>query len=259
MCVMRTALSVVLTVLAARAARPEHVDAEILLVDLDVDLLRLGQHRDGRRRGVDAPLRLGLRHALHAMHAGFELQPGEHPLAGDLGDDFLVAAGRRLACRDDGDLPAMGVGIALIHAEEIGREQRGLLAAGSGTDLEDGALLVGQVLGQQLHLKLTFELLDLGIERSDLLLGERRHVGLRCRIVDQMLKTLTLAERRAERVDRGHDGVELGEFPRESYIGLLIGAGGERVLHRLPSGHKPVELLGWNRCHVLTSSRLVAL
>ena len=141
----------------------------------------------------------------------------------------------------------MGVGVALIHAEQIGGEQRGLLAAGPGAHLEDGALLVGGVLGQQLHLQLTLELLDLGIERSDLLLGERRHVGLRGRIVDQVLKTLTLAERRAERVDRRHDGIELGELAGEPHIGLLIGATGERALHRLPSGDKPIELLGWNR------------
>ena len=67
-------------------------------------------------------------------------------------------------------------------------------------------------------------LLDPGVERPDLLFGKRRHVGLRGRIVDQMLKPLTLAERRAERVDRRHDGVELGEFAGEPHIGFLIGA-----------------------------------
>ena len=102
--------------------------------------------------------------------------------------------------------------------------KRRLVAAGAGADLEDGVLLVGGVLGQQLHLKLMLELVDLGIERSDLLLGESRHVGLRGRIVDQMLKTLTLAKRRAERGDRRHDGIELGELAGEPDIGLLIGA-----------------------------------
>jgi hypothetical protein len=42
-----------------------------------LDFLDLGQDRDGAGRGVDAPLRLGGRHALHAMHAGFEFQLGE--------------------------------------------------------------------------------------------------------------------------------------------------------------------------------------
>ena len=91
---MRTALSVVLTDWPPGPLAPEDVDAQVLVLDLDIDLFRLGQHGDRRGRGVDAPLRLGLRHALHAMHAGFEFQPREHALAGDVGDDFLVAAGR---------------------------------------------------------------------------------------------------------------------------------------------------------------------
>ena len=52
----------------------------------------LGQHRHGGRRGVDAPARLGERDALHAMHARLVLEAGEHALAGDGGDDLLVAA-----------------------------------------------------------------------------------------------------------------------------------------------------------------------
>ena len=69
MCVMRTAESVVFTLWPPGPRRAEDVDAEILVLDLDVDLLGLGQHGDGGGRGVDAPLRLGGRHALHAVHA----------------------------------------------------------------------------------------------------------------------------------------------------------------------------------------------
>ena len=94
---MRTALSVVLTDWPPGPGRAIDVDPQILVVDLDVDILGLGQHRDGRRRGVDAPAALGHRHALDAVDAAFELQPGEHALAVDRGDRFLVAAelGRR--------------------------------------------------------------------------------------------------------------------------------------------------------------------
>ena len=67
--------------LAAGARGAEDVDAQVLVVDLDVDLLGLGQHGHGRGRGVDAALGLGRRHALHAVHAGFELEPREHALA----------------------------------------------------------------------------------------------------------------------------------------------------------------------------------
>jgi hypothetical protein len=35
-------------------------------------------------------------------------------------------------------------GVALVHAEQVGREQRRLLAAGAGADLQDGVLLVGR-------------------------------------------------------------------------------------------------------------------
>ena len=40
-------------------------------------------------------------------------------------------------------------GIALVHAEQVGGEQRRLVAAGAGADFQDGVLLVGRVLGQQ--------------------------------------------------------------------------------------------------------------
>ena len=66
--------------LAAGAGRAVDVDPQVRVVDLDVDLLGLGQHRDGRRRGVDAAAALGHRHALDAVDAAFELQPREHAL-----------------------------------------------------------------------------------------------------------------------------------------------------------------------------------
>ena len=69
----------------------------------------------------------------------------------------------------------MRVGVALVHAEEIGSEQRRLLAAGAGAHFEDRALLVGGVLGQKLHLELPLELFDLRYRAARLLLGERRH------------------------------------------------------------------------------------
>ena len=79
-------------VLAAGALGPHGVDLEIVGLDLDVDVLDLGQHCDSGGRGVDAALGFGVGHALNAMHAGLELQPGERPAALDLGDDFLEPA-----------------------------------------------------------------------------------------------------------------------------------------------------------------------
>ena len=88
-------------------------------------------------------------HALHAMHAGFELQPREDAAPVDRGDDFLVAAGGAFAGRHELDLPAVQFGVALVHAEQVAGEQRRLVAARAGADFEDDAVLVGGVLGQQ--------------------------------------------------------------------------------------------------------------
>jgi hypothetical protein len=68
--------------LAAGARGAEDVDPQVVRVDLDVDLLGLGQHQHAGRGGVDAALRLGDRHPLHAVHAALELQPGPHAVAG---------------------------------------------------------------------------------------------------------------------------------------------------------------------------------
>ena len=78
--------------LAARTARAERIDPQILGVDLDVDLFGLGQDRDGGRRRVDPAARLGRRHALHAVDAALVLQAAVGVLAFDDRDDFLGAA-----------------------------------------------------------------------------------------------------------------------------------------------------------------------
>ena len=67
--------------LAAGAAAAEDVDAQVVLVDLDVDVLGLGHHQHAGGAGVDAALRLGDRHPLHAVDAALELQQPVRRLA----------------------------------------------------------------------------------------------------------------------------------------------------------------------------------
>ena len=180
----------------------------------------------------------------------FEFEPREHALAGDVGDDLLVAAeSPTRSPRDDLDLPAHAVGVALIHAEQVAGEQRRLLAAGAGAHFEDGALLVGGILGQELHLELALELLDLGIERAKLRFGERSHVGIGRRVVDHLIEIVALLLRPTQRGDGGDDRIELGELARKPHIALLIGAGGESALHRLPACDEFIEFIGRNRGH----------
>ncbi len=62
-------------VLPARAGRAEGVHAQVGGIDFDRLAFRLHRDdRDGSGRGMDAALRLGLGHPLHAMGAGFELE-----------------------------------------------------------------------------------------------------------------------------------------------------------------------------------------
>ena len=164
--------------LAARTARAEDVDAQILVVDLDVDLLGLGQDGDGGGRGVDAPGALGRGHALDAVDAGFEFEALEDVAAGDGDDRLLEAADAGLGDVHDLEAPALERGVALIHAEEIGGEERRFLAAGAGAQLEDGVALVGLVLGQQQKPHLLLELGNALAELGQLGLGQRAHLRL---------------------------------------------------------------------------------
>src|SRR3990167_3553130 len=103
--------------LAAGPRRAKDVDAQIRFLDVDVDVFGLWQHRDGRRRGVNAPLRFGFGNALHAVNARLEFHPRVNAVALDRGLNFLVAAFFSIRDGQDFDAPALKPGIALIHLE----------------------------------------------------------------------------------------------------------------------------------------------
>ena len=71
-------------------------------------------------------------HALDAVDAALVLQSRVGALALDLEDDLLQAADAALAVRHHFDLPAAVLGVARVHAEEVGREERGFVAARAG-------------------------------------------------------------------------------------------------------------------------------
>ena len=211
--------------LAAGALGAEHVDAQILVVDLDVDFLGLGQHRDRGRRGVDAPARFGLRHALHAVHARFELEPREHVAAGDRGHRLLDAAEPGLVEIEGLEAPALPCGIALVHAEQLGREQRRLLAAGAGAHLEDGVARVGLVLGQQHQLHGALGPRELLLEAAILLVGEGAHLGIDRGVVLHGGGLVDPVLQDAQALDGADHRVELGQFLRHLDDALRIDAG----------------------------------
>ena len=63
-------------VLTTGAACAHGVDTDVRGRDVDVDFLGLWQHCDRCGGGVDAALTFRLRDPLHAVHTGFELEPG---------------------------------------------------------------------------------------------------------------------------------------------------------------------------------------
>ena len=184
-CVIRTADSVLLTCWPPAPPERSVSILQIGVVDGDIEVLRLGQHRDRRGRGVDAAGGLGIGHALHAVHAGFEFELGERAAAADLGDDFLEAAHRAFARGHHLDLPALLGGVALVHAEQIAGEQRRLVAAGAGADFENDVALVHRVLGKEREAQLLFERRAPRFELRPFRLGDGAHLGVGRRIVDQ--------------------------------------------------------------------------
>ncbi len=72
MWVMRTADSVLLTCWPPAPGSAVNVDAQIGRIDLDIDILGFGEDRHGAGRGVNPPLRLGLRDPLHPVGAAFD-------------------------------------------------------------------------------------------------------------------------------------------------------------------------------------------
>ena len=154
-------------------------------------------------------------------------------------DHLLVSAELRRRFRNDLDLPPLALGVARVHAKQASREERRLVAAGSGPDFEKDVALVVRVLRQQ-------HLLQLGGERrhsrgrvSVLLVGKRLHFRIARHLVrcgDVALGMLVLAKARDDGLDlralageravavevahgvrRGQHGVELGNAMRERF------------------------------------------
>jgi hypothetical protein len=155
-----------------------HVVAQVLVLELDVDLLGLGQDRDRGGRGVDAPLGLGGRDPLDAVHARLPLEPREHVLALDEDDDLFPSArgpGRR---RHHVALPAVPLGEPAVHAVEVGGEQRGLVAPGAGPDLEHRVLGVVGIFGQEQDLDRLLRGVALGVEGPRLVARQLAQLGV---------------------------------------------------------------------------------
>ena len=164
---------------------------------------------------MDAALRLGVGHPLHPMHARLEFQLREDAASGHAGDDFLEAACGPLAGREQLDLPALGLRIALIHAIEIAREDRGFVAARARAQFEDGAALVRCILGQQRDADLLFEFSETLLRFALLHLSQFAHLRVERGIGEHGFNARIILLRLPQGADGVDDGVEIGEFARQ--------------------------------------------
>src|SRR5690606_35489048 len=172
--------------LPARALGPEHVDPHVGGVDLDLDLVGFGEDRHRGGGGVDASLRLGLGHALDTVDTRLVLEPGVGPSPFDC-DRHPREPSRLRRHRLHGlDLEPVGLGVALVHAQQIPGPDGRLVSPGGGADLDDHVLVVVGVLGDHRPPDLSFEALHL----LGALFGEPLQLGGHGRVLGGELEGL---------------------------------------------------------------------
>ena len=91
---------------------------------------------------MDSPLCFRHRNTLHPMTTRLELEPGINILSNQPDDHFTVTAQFRHGGRDDFDFPAVFFRKACIHPEQIGREKRRFIPAGTCADFQIDVLAI---------------------------------------------------------------------------------------------------------------------
>ena len=157
-------------VLAACAAGAVGVDLQVLGVDGELHLLRLGHDGHGGGGGLDTAGGFRFRHTLHPMGARFKFQAGVSTRTFHRSYDFLHAAQLRLVEGHHVQREAPALGVHGVHPQQVGGKQRALLAADTGPDLQHHALVVVGVFGQQQTLQLVLQPLPLRLGGGQLLL-----------------------------------------------------------------------------------------
>ena len=153
--------------LPAGSTRTEYVDLEVLGINLQLNLLCLGQHRDSHRRSVDAALCLGLGHPLDPMHPAFEFQAGIDPIPVKREANLLITAQLGLIRTQNLARPAPALGVHTVHPIERTRKECRFIPASAPADFNNDILFIVGVLRQQENPQLLrggFDLVTAGVK-----------------------------------------------------------------------------------------------
>ena len=215
-----------------------------LSCDLDVDLVGLGQHRDGRSGGVDAAAGFGGRHPLHAMHAAFVLEPAVGAAALDADDDVLDAALAGLAERHQLDLPALALGKARVQRY---RSPANSAASSPPVPARISSMTLRSsfgILRDEQQLQLVGEALLADVEIVELLEREVAHLGIAA--LDQLFGAGDLGGDRLVLAVLLDERLDLGE--RLGLLAVLVGI----ALHlRGAERRHQLLVLGLGRCNLV--------
>ena len=117
---------------------------------------------------MDAALRLGDRHPLHAVHATLVLEAGPCTVAPDEERDLGESAHVGVTGLERFALPAVDDGEGHVHVVEVAGEEVGLLTALGATDLNDHVAAVVRIAGQQQQPEPLLKVGDRGLQVGDL-------------------------------------------------------------------------------------------
>src|SRR3954466_12453128 len=113
------------------------------------------------------------------MNTRLPAHGAERALAFHLEYRFLDAAERTVRLRYHLNPPATALGESGVHAEEVRREDGGLVAAGTATDLDDGGTVVERVVGNEGWSDSREQVVDGLLEAGRFGLRLLRHLGVR--------------------------------------------------------------------------------
>src|SRR5687767_10587809 len=97
----------------------EGVDAEILRIDVDLDVVSLRQHGNRGRGGMNAPLLFRGGDALHTVHTALVFELAEDFVAADERNNLAQTADARFTCGGDLHAPASRLRESRVHPEQF--------------------------------------------------------------------------------------------------------------------------------------------